>query len=100
MPVILTTDEERDVWHARAGEKMIVEVKGTTSLGELVVVTRNEVAVQRAHHPNNALVLVHSIQLARTPEPTAEGGVVHMISPWQIEDEQLQPLSFQYSVRT
>lgn len=83
---------------ARASEKLIVEVKGTTTLGEQIIVTRNEVAAQRAHHPNNALILVHSIKLARTTEPTATGGDVHMVSPWQIEDARLQPLAFQYSV--
>ena len=83
---------------ARVGEQLVVEVKGTTSVGEQVVVTRNEVAAQRAHHPNNALILVHSIQLARVPEPTATGGALQMISPWQIEDDRLQPLAFQYSI--
>jgi hypothetical protein len=55
----------------RNGEKLIVEVKGTTSTGDQIVITRNEVAIQRAHHPNNALVVVHSINLE--PAPAAQG---------------------------
>jgi hypothetical protein len=49
-------------------EKMIVEVKGTTSTGDEIVVTHNEVQVQRTRHPNNALIVVHTIDLVRTPE--------------------------------
>jgi hypothetical protein len=84
----------------RASEEMIVEVKGTTSIGEQIVLTKNEVAVHRARHPNNALIIVHSITLTRSPgNPSAEGGELVMLSPWEIVESQLRPLAFQYTVQ-
>ncbi len=35
----------------RGEEKIIVEVKGPTSSGQTLVVTKNELAAQCAHHP-------------------------------------------------
>jgi hypothetical protein len=85
----------------RDGEKLIVEVKGTTSTGDQIVITRNEVATHRVHHPNNALVVVHSINLTRAPSgPRAEGGQLLVRSPWDIEEDRLRPLAFQYIVRS
>jgi len=84
----------------RASDEMIVEVKGTTSTGEQIVLTKNEVAAHRARHPNNALIVVHSITLARNPDsPSADGGELLMLSPWEIVEAQLRPLAFQYTVR-
>jgi hypothetical protein len=83
----------------RASEEMIVEVKGTTSAGEQIVLTRNEVAAHRARHPNNGLIIVHSITLTRGPDPTAEGGKVFMLSPWDIVEGRLSPLAFQYTIQ-
>lgn len=78
---------------------MIVEVKGTTSIGEKIVMTRNEVAAHRSHHPHNALIIVHSIDLQRLlPEnPKADGGILLMLSPWEIVESQLRPLAFEYT---
>jgi hypothetical protein len=85
----------------RGLERMIVEVKGTTSTGEQIVVTRNEVAAHRARHPNNALIIVHSIDLQRllSENPKADGGTLLMISPWEVREDQLRPLAFQYTVQ-
>jgi len=83
----------------RGLDQMIVEVKGTTSTGEDVVVTYNEVEVQRARYPNNALIVVHSVDLQRTSEaPKAEGGTLLMRSPWKIEEGHLRPIAFRCAV--
>jgi MrcB-like, N-terminal domain/Domain of unknown function (DUF3883) len=96
----VSTTRPYDFECKRASEEMIVEVKGTTSTGEQIVLTKNEVAVHRARHPNNALIVVHSITLTRTPDtPSAEGGTLFMLSPWEIVESQLQPLAFQYTVQ-
>jgi hypothetical protein len=80
-------------------KKMIVEVKGTTSTGGEIVITRNEVEMQRARHPNNALIVVHSINLLRSSAPPkAQGGELLMCSPWKIEDSQLRPIAFRCDV--
>lgn len=83
----------------RGSEKLIVEVKGTTSTGEQIILTKNEVFAHLALHPNNALIVVHSIDLKSTSgKPKAEGGKLFMLSPWQIRESQLRPLTFQYTV--
>lgn len=74
-----------------------MEVKGTTSAGLEVILTRAEVEKQRKYYPDNALVVVHSIKLDRTGvEPTASGGILHCTSPWAVEDEDLTVISYAY----
>ncbi|MFF0723642.1 MrcB family domain-containing protein [Streptomyces sp. NPDC004134] len=77
--------------------KMRAEVKGTTSVGTEVILTRAEVEKQRTYYPDNALVVVHSIQLDRTgTEPRTSGGVLHCTSPWKVEDDDLTVISYAY----
>jgi hypothetical protein len=83
-----------DLYCTQPGATLVVEVKGTTTAGRQVVLTRNEVQIQRRHFPANALVVVHSIELRREGNPEAEGGDLVMLSPWSINDEQLQPLAY------
>jgi hypothetical protein len=64
------------------GETIIVEVKGTTSKDASILLTANEVKVQREQYPRNALVIVHSIVLdRRSKPPTASRGRVRAIMP-------------------
>jgi hypothetical protein len=89
--------ESYDLRLTRADEKLHVEVKGTTSLGQAVVLTRAEVEAQRELAPHNALVVVHSIRLNRSGEEVvAEGGVLHCTSPWTIEQPDLTAISYRY----
>jgi len=76
-----------------------VEVKGTISLGEKVVLTKNEVLLHRQEHPNNALIVVSQIDLDRNEPPSAKGGEVLFISPWKIDDSDLEALGYDYKVR-
>lgn len=77
-----------------------VEVKGTRTAGEVVLLTRGEVDHARAHYPNVALLIVTGIQLTRDAEggPIASGGELQVYQPWQPEDDALSPLAFQYTV--
>lgn len=70
-----------------------VEVKGTTSLGEAVVLTRREVELHRDTFPANALIVVHSIEL---DGEKASGGQVTHIQPWAIHDDDLQVIGYTY----
>ncbi|MCY1652878.1 DUF3578 domain-containing protein [Streptomyces sp. JH010] len=84
-----------DLHLTRGDEKLHVEVKGTTSDGSQIILTRSEVEWQRKYAPDNALVIVHSIELDRTVTPvTATGGVLHCTTPWTIEDETLTVISY------
>ncbi len=75
-----------------------VEVKGTTSHGETVVLTANEVRVQRECFPLNALIVVSEIALTRGDPPTTAGGVLRYVSPWTIYEKDLSPTGFTYTV--
>ena len=86
-----------DLHCTRTDEVLRVEVKGTTSTGAEVILTRNEVAEHRQAHPANALVVVHSIELDRSSEaPIAAGGTIAEWCPWEISDDSLTVLSYSY----
>ncbi|WP_165410110.1 MrcB family domain-containing protein [Rhizobium ruizarguesonis] len=79
-------------------EEFIVEVKGTTSAGSHVFLTANEVDAHRARSPDNALYLVHSIDLIRetpTTPPQASGGILVVSRPWDIDKCELRAISYQ-----
>jgi hypothetical protein len=88
--------ETWDVEATRGDEKLYVEVKGTTSPGESVVLTGAQVREYRKRQPHTALIVVHDIQLARGDEPTASGGVVSQICPWEIDDAALNAIAWTY----
>ncbi|WP_405903161.1 DUF3578 domain-containing protein [Streptomyces sp. NBC_00656] len=89
--------ESFDLLLRRGEERLHAEIKGTTSAGNDVILTRAEVEKQRRYYPANALVVVHSIVLDRTEEePVASGGVLHCLSPWLIADEDLTVISYAY----
>jgi len=81
------------------GIDFYIEVKGTISLGEKVVLTKNEVLLHRQEYPNNALIVVSQIDLDRSEPPLANGGKVLFISPWQIKDADLEALGYDYRVQ-
>ncbi|HEX6341331.1 DUF3883 domain-containing protein, partial [Umezawaea sp.] len=85
--------------HREDGKHLFVEVKGTTSLGTEVVLTHGEVRLMKEQHPNTALMVVQSIRLDRPDgELTASGGDLHVTHPWKIDDIDLAPVSYRYTV--
>jgi hypothetical protein len=79
----------------RDGEDWVIEVKGTTGGPKSILVTRNEVALHRAAHPLNALIVVHGIKLGKDGG-SATGGTLLVLSPWFLEDGRLSPTSYEY----
>jgi hypothetical protein len=78
------------------GQEVHVEVKGTTSEGARVLLTRNEVAHAREYHPNVALVVVSGITLtARGDDARADGGQPCAILPWELLDDALEPIAYE-----
>jgi hypothetical protein len=77
---------------------LTVEVKGTTSDGSKVVLTRNEVAHHEAAFPDNALVIVRNIKLHRGKPPKADGGHLYELRGWAIDSGALRPISYTYEV--
>jgi hypothetical protein len=89
--------ESYDV-HATKGDEVVkVEVKGTTTNGASIVLTRNEVQLHRAAHPNNALAVVRNIVLDRSSdEPVGTGGELVLVRPWKIDESGLSAIAYEY----
>jgi hypothetical protein len=91
-------DHSYDLECRRGNEVLYVEVKGTTSKGETVLVTRSEVGIAKQRHPNTELFLVSGIRIddATAERPTASGGEVSVYRGWAADDSRLRPLGFEY----
>lgn len=85
----------------RHGAILYVEVKGSTTTGEAVIVTPNEVEHARDHHPDTELFIVSEILVenATTGAPRASGGIERSYRGWGIDESRLRPLGFEYIVR-
>jgi hypothetical protein len=82
----------------RANERIAVEVKGTTASGTEVVLTANEVKLHLDRYPDNALMVVHSIDLVVTDGAAiADGGVLEVRHPWALSENDLAPIAYRYS---
>jgi hypothetical protein len=78
----------------RDGDRELrVEVKGTTSLGCSVLLTRNEVWHAEANSGRVALFVVSNV-VVNTSGCT--GGSVRVLEPWYIRQDQLEPIAFEY----
>lgn len=81
----------------RDGDRELrVEVKGTTSLGLSVLLTKNEVRHAQANNGSVALFIVAEI-VANASGCT--GGTVHVLEPWDIREDELEPLAFECRLR-
>lgn len=85
--VVQLADEE---WH--------VEVKGTTSGGEEVLLTPREVQHAR-EFPRTALFVVSEIRVERdgAGEVMASGGRQSVWEPWDVDGGQLRPVGYRYA---
>jgi hypothetical protein len=75
-------------------------VKGTTSAGERVLLTRNEVAQARAEYPNTALFVLADVAVVKEADgrPLARGGRPVVLEPWMPGDGDLEAIAFEYKV--
>jgi hypothetical protein len=90
--------ESFDIYAKGPAGELSVEVKGTTGIGNVVILTKNEVSFQKAAYPNNGLFVASNIELVREEIVFARGGDIKFVSPWFITDENLKPISFEYKV--
>jgi hypothetical protein len=81
---ILCRDSERE---------LRVEVKGTTSSGISVLLTRNEVLHAQANSGRVALFVASNIVASASAE--ISGGSIHIFEPWNIQDDGLDPIAYQ-----
>jgi len=86
-----------DLHCEREGKVLYVEVKGTTSTGDRILLTRNEVLLHKKEYPMNALAIVSEISLDRSGDaPSARGGALEIISPWDIDETRLETIAYVY----
>jgi hypothetical protein len=83
----------------RGNEVLYIEVKGTRSSGEEIILTIGEVEFARTHKGQMALFIVHSILVS------GEGGAFvlsegqeNMLLPWDVDKGSLKPMAFMYAV--
>lgn len=81
----------------RDGDRELrVEVKGTTSLGLSVLLTRNEVRHAQENSSRVALFIVANI----VANPAGcSGGTIDIIEPWDIRQDDLEPIAFECRLR-
>jgi hypothetical protein len=82
-----------DLCCSTGAKRIRVEVKGTTTNGESVMLTRRE--VERARSGNCALFVLHSIKLSGN---NATGGTERVIDDWKIQKDRLLPVSYTYKL--
>jgi hypothetical protein len=91
-----------DLLCVREGTTKRIEVKGTTSAGEAVFLTINEVI--SANNPaqenySTDLFVVHSIKTSeRDGISTATGGIEMKLENWKAHSDHLEPIAFKYSI--
>jgi hypothetical protein len=88
-----------DIHCSKGKDFLFVEVKGTTSFGNSVVITRNELLVHREQYPNNALFVVSKIHLEKGEDPRASGGEISVRQPWEILESDLSAVAYDYSLK-
>jgi hypothetical protein len=88
-----------DLRASRGVEELHVEVKGTTSDGQHVLLTRGEVVHHSTAAPASALFVVSGIVMRGAPQaPSATGGSLFILLPWTIDEMALTPVGYQYVV--
>jgi len=89
-----------DLLGTRGDERLYIEVKGTSTAGAAVIVTKNE--VNHAHHDpaRSVLVVVYLIEVERSDgEWTCRGGATRILHEWDPQGRgQLLPLTYQYTL--
>ena len=79
------------------GKSRFVEVKGTQTGGETIILTKNEVELSRMQGDNMLLFIVHSI-IMNKKNVKKGSGVVSIIDPWRVNDDKLTPISYMYTL--
>jgi len=88
-----------DLVCTREGELLYVEVKGTTTGGEKVILTKNEVEHAQAHQDQTVLFILHDIKVLDGERgPVASGGIELVMWEWSPSEAQLTALSFQCKI--
>lgn len=82
------------------GEILHVEVKGTQTAGEFVILTANETRHNHdvACRASHALYAVSRVKVSHDGSIRCSDGVTHCIWPWVIDDRDLIPAEYSYRI--
>ena len=86
-----------DLRCTRNGEELHVEVKGVSTDGSEVNLTRNEAAHAREYR-RPVLFVVSGIEVSYADDgsPVARGGQARILDPWRLDDGELTALAYSY----
>lgn len=88
-----------DLRATRAEEKLHVEVKGTTGPYGTIFLTRNEVDLARREPASAALFVLSGVRVETVGDTVAAiGGEARVLMPWSVDDGELEPLQFRYTL--
>jgi len=94
-----STTQPYDLVCKAPGVEFRVEVKGTQTPGEGVIVTRNEVEAARQDGSRTHLFIVHSIRVEQTESGyQLSGGKLRLIKDWKPMDADLSAIQYLYTV--
>ncbi|MDO8729504.1 MAG: DUF3883 domain-containing protein [bacterium] len=86
-----------DLRITKNGLSRFIEVKGTQTTGDTIILTKNEVELSQTQGDRMALFIVHSIVMNKKTVKK-RSGVVSIIDPWHVMDNRLTPISFTYKL--
>lgn len=95
----VSATESFDLVASSGATVLKVEVKGTTGGLGSILLTANEVEIHKDAFPNNALIVVHSINLTGDAgAPRATNGVLRAWLPWALEGHRLRGITYSYDL--
>ena len=77
-------------------ERLYVEVKGTVTTGDSIILTNSEVKFARSHKGEMGLFILHSLQVSA--DGKLSNGEPKVIVPWDVDEGNLKPVAFVYEV--
>jgi len=78
------------------GRATFVEVKGTVSSGEILILARGEVDLHREKYLNNMLIIVNGIRLGGESCNEATGGKIKVTNPLSIAQDSRSVVAYNY----
>jgi hypothetical protein len=89
-------DHPYDLLCLKKKVRLHVEVKGTVTSGDGIILTSGEVTFARAHKDKMGLFILHSIKVSS--DGKLSNGQQNVIVPWDVDEGKLKPVSFMYEV--
>jgi hypothetical protein len=81
------------------GAGFFVEVKGTQTQGDAIILTWGEVENVRLNPEKCILILVHSVKVSGTKHVKVSGGTTEVREDWKLRPDELKPIQYVWKVR-